>query len=314
MNCCKAATHRNCEWPLPQKPAKSGTFQAPRLTSKSGSKRTPMTIAAGFRYQNGILLTTDTQHTYSGMMKLSRPKLIQLVFGEEAKIGIAIAGDVSFATMAAEDIELALPSHGFSHETIRNCIREVMLDIYQKHIQPFNKTEYMFDLLCAIWTKVEGLQLLQTTGTSVTVAKDYGLIGFGVYLAQFLSESYYSAMKTRNEASMFAVDVLRKVKAHVDGCGGSTDLLWLEEDGEWKKVWSLEIESTEKFSKDFDGISEDFLRAVTDLSLEENEIDEYIEILREQVHDSRVSQRERLARFAQTLRGLDLLKKKHNKS
>jgi len=44
----------------------------------------------------------------------------------------------------------------------------VVLGLYQKHIQPFNKTEYSFDLLCAVWTKEEGLMLLQTNATSIT--------------------------------------------------------------------------------------------------------------------------------------------------
>jgi 20S proteasome alpha/beta subunit len=262
-----------------------------------------MTIAAAFKYQNGILLTTDTQHTYPGMMKLSRPKLIQLDFPEhDAKIAIAIAGDVSFATMAAEDIERALPAKGFSQESVQNCIREVVLDTFQKHILPFNKTEYSFDLLCAVWTKAEGLQLFQTNQTSITVAKDYGLIGLGLYLAQFLSEPYYSAMKTRDEAFMFAVDTLRKVKAHVDGCGGNTDVLWLEDDGTWKKVWSLEVESTEQFSKDFGDMAEALVRVASDMSLEESEIDEYIEVLRGELHGIRILQRARLAKYANVLK------------
>jgi len=128
-----------------------------------------MTIAAGFRYENGILLATDTQHTFYSMMKLSRPKLIQLDFlDRKARVGIAIAGDVSFATMATESLESVLQTADLSHESIKTNIGDVVLGLYQKHIQPFNKTEYSFDLLCAVWTKEEGLMLLQTNATSIT--------------------------------------------------------------------------------------------------------------------------------------------------
>jgi 20S proteasome alpha/beta subunit len=300
----------NSELPMPSKaPRKAYTFRA---GSSSHQEIEPkMTIAAGFRYQNGVLLTTDTQHTYLGMMKLSRPKLVRLDFLQQgARIGIAIAGDVSFATMAAEDIAAAIPKTDFSPEAIKSVIRDVVLGTYERHIHPFNKTEYNFDLLCALWTTAGGVELYQTNETSVTAIKDYGLIGLGLYLAQYLSESYYPQSKTKDEAFVFAVDVLRKVKDHVDGCGGNTDLLWMEDDGKWGRITNLDVNDTEEFSKEFSEISEELLRVASDLSLEEPEIDDYLELVAEEIHGLRGTLRSRVERTRQMLSRTPLGQKK----
>jgi hypothetical protein len=119
-------------------------------------------------YDGGILLATDTQHSYLKMLKLSRPKLVRLSF-LNAKVGIATAGDVDFALMAAEKIRESLSETNPTHSGIKSAVEEVLLEVYQRHVYPSGMFyENAFDRLLAAWTQAEGLKLFQTSTSSIT--------------------------------------------------------------------------------------------------------------------------------------------------
>lgn len=279
---------------LPNKPPKPYTPLKPCLIQG----RKPVTIAAGFRYRNGILLLADTQHTYRQWMKLSKSKIVELKFpGQKAKIGVAIAGSVDFAIMATEKLEKKLKSIDITHEVIGDKIEEVLLDIYDRHIHPFNLgNECGFDLLVAMWTDAEGLALLNTSGTAITEIKEYGMIGIGLYLAQFLASTYDRHSMERDEVFTFAVDVFRKVKTHVDGCGGLTNVFLLEQDGESGYYPETDVENIEQFTKDFDQAVQGLRTAVSDFSNTTEDIDNYLEILKNEITVTRDEQKDRIAK------------------
>jgi 20S proteasome alpha/beta subunit len=270
-----------------------------------------VTIAAGFRYRTGILLLADTQHTYRQWMKLSKSKIVELKFPEQkAKIGVAIAGSVDFAIMATEKLEKKLKSDDISHEVIADSVEEVLLDIYGKHIHPFNLgNECGFDLLLAIWTEAEGLTFLNTSGTAITEIKDYGMIGIGLYLAQFLASTYDRHSMERDEVFTFAVDVFRKVKTHVDGCGGSTNVFLLEKDGESGFYSDTDVENIERFTTDFDQAVRGLRTAVSDFSNTTDDIENYMEIFKNEITVTRDEQKDRIAKaVAKRKRLFDSLK------
>jgi 20S proteasome alpha/beta subunit len=270
-----------------------------------------VTIAAGFRYRNGILLLADTQHTYRQWMKLSKSKIVELKFPEQkAKIGIAIAGSVDFAIMATEKLEKKLKSDDINHEVIADSVEEVLLDIYSKHIHPFNLgNECGFDLLLAIWTEAEGLAFLNTSGTAITSVKEYSMIGIGLYLAQFLAGSYNRYSMERDEVFTFAVDVFRKVKTHVDGCGGLTNAFLLEKDGESGYYPDTDVENIEQFTKDFDQAVQGLRTAVSDFSNTKEDIDNYLEIFKNEITVTRNEQKDRITKaIAKRRRLFDSLK------
>src|SRR5690242_15446901 len=57
-----------------------------------------VTIAAGFRFADGVLLCADTQITYEGIAKVSGTKILPFEFKRSGvKVVFTFSGDVSYA-------------------------------------------------------------------------------------------------------------------------------------------------------------------------------------------------------------------------
>src|SRR6202043_1246316 len=96
-----------------------------------------MTIAIGMRFDDGVLLATDTEVT-QGDIKMSRSKIVERSFGSaDAKCIFAIAGAVRYAAMAVDEIASKIDAYGISsYQEIREIIKSELLEMYRTHIWP----------------------------------------------------------------------------------------------------------------------------------------------------------------------------------
>jgi 20S proteasome alpha/beta subunit len=213
----------------------------PKKRAHQGARA--MTITAGFKFKDGVLLCADTEQT-QGDLKFSGSKLIFEDLRPASSIAFAISGDVSYATMAAQEIIAELRQSKVStHSAIESIIKARILGIYADHLYPHPRAAYSdapaFDLLIAVWA--EGfVRLLSARATAVTEILDYDCMGIGQTLAKYLIKPVYHGRDLKQrDVEMIAVRMLVHVKENVAGCGQQSEFLVLATNGSIKKLFGL---------------------------------------------------------------------------
>ena len=92
-----------------------------------------MTIAAGFQFDEGVLICADTKHTAG--MNLYETKLFAKPYSSGAKSIFAIAGASRFARMAVVDCEKALSKLIAPEKSdMEDAVKETIIKVHEKHI------------------------------------------------------------------------------------------------------------------------------------------------------------------------------------
>jgi 20S proteasome alpha/beta subunit len=198
-------------------------------------KGRPMTIAAGFTFNPGILLCADTEQTL-GEFKTTDSKIIKEQFGPQGHVAFAIAGDVSYATMAVQEIIRDLRRKSdLGHADVESTIKARVEYIYQNLLYPHPRASSVnppfFDLIGAVWTQADGFGLLATSETAVAWTKKYACRGVGLALAEYLIKPLYSDWMSRKEVQALAAYTLSHVKGAISGCGGESEYLIVDATG-----------------------------------------------------------------------------------
>ena len=207
-----------------------------------------MTITAGFRVQDGILLCADTMYT-SGM-KSYATKITKLEV-QAGKVAFALAGTEDCCLMLIQACQKALAkvaSSNLSMEQIEDVIRKTLRRL-------FNENELQDDdaqFLIAAWTAQEGIQLLSTRNGVVVERDTFECKGSGAYLANYLIQPAYRSDMDLREVIPLATQTLAAVKAHDEGCGGQSELIVLRTDGFLSAVAHDEISASEKYIGGFE--------------------------------------------------------------
>lgn len=194
----------------------------------------PMTIAAGFNFRQGILLCADTEQT-AGQFKTKDSKILQQAFADTGHIAFALAGDVYHATMAVQEIFKDLTRKPtFTKDDVEEVTKSRVEYIYEHLIYPYPQVLQdapFFDLIGAIWTKSDGLNLLAYSRASVAWFPKYTCRGIGLSLAEYLIKPLYSLGMSRSEIESLATYMLTHVKGSISGCGGDSEFLIVDEAG-----------------------------------------------------------------------------------
>src|SRR5690242_6632496 len=108
-----------------------------------------MTIAAGFRCRDGIVLGTDTQYTLGGLLRADGPKLFNIAERSDLSMVIAGAGSVPFMRMAVEEIKTALttiPLGTAALPNVKKVIEDVLMNVFSIHVFPVPGEKPEFEL------------------------------------------------------------------------------------------------------------------------------------------------------------------------
>lgn len=207
----------------------------PRPNSKRLSKRKPMTIAIGMRFDGGLLLGTDTEMT-QGNIKTSESKIVEHSFGNtDAKCIFAVAGLVSYATMAIDKIVQDITVSGnFSFAEMERIIKADLFHMFRNQMWPhphYEKGDHTFNLLVAIWSKQDGLHLLACEEDAVNEVSQFECFGIGLSLAKYLLKPIYECAKSYSDYSLVARYVIEEVKNTVPYCGKNTEVRIVLNDG-----------------------------------------------------------------------------------
>jgi 20S proteasome alpha/beta subunit len=196
----------------------------------------PMTIAAGFKYRDGILLCADREIT-EGASKYSRPKVMGEKISPSVSLGFCFAGTVDYAVMAIQEITAVVKSSRLTkHAQIWTAIKDTVRDIYGDSMGGLlqsRQTEAGFSLLIGVWAEGH-LKLYSSEDTALTEEHQYRCIGIGKDLARYILHNHgieRSDQMTVRIAEMVAMRILKHAKESVSGCGKETDVLILDSGG-----------------------------------------------------------------------------------
>ncbi len=284
-----------------------------------------MTIVAGFRSWEGVVLCADTQETVSNLSKRNVPKLIFQPVNEFGTTIALNADDLAIAFCGAADngafvdklVEMAWEDAqtGSSIDEVCRAIESSIKNTYREFGSIY-QTGYCPSADLIYGVKMFGSsKLFSATGPIVTESRQYTSGGIGYYMADFLSARMYRTHLSLRQCVILAAYILFQAKEHVEGCGGDSHIAVLRDDGasglvDWNHVTELN-----KILKSADHQSGDLILETADMSLSTEDFKTRINDISDFLISSRDEGREALERHAQFMASMDkwFLKKEPEK-
>lgn len=257
-----------------------------------------MTIIAGFKAENGIVVCSDTQET-STPSKRDVPKLHFEARGILTTTPLAVAFCGSgygplIDKLTSESWKAAEP-YGTMDDACA-AIEETIKNLYKEYWQIFQPGQCpSADLIYGVKTS-EGSKLFSANGPIVNERPEYYSSGAGYYMADFLASRMYRAYLTVHQCVILAAYILSQAKEHVDGCGGESHIAVLRSDGADGLVDSTRIEEITGLLKGFDLQCGHLALHAANFSLETPKVETEIKDLREALLFFREESQERIKR------------------
>jgi 20S proteasome alpha/beta subunit len=187
-----------------------------------------MTIAIGVKHDEGFLLCTDTLVTVPGYYKETQSKL-RILKTNSCSAYLATAGDVDLTNRALQVVKQYLDTVKSDPEHVRNALDNACFEISDKWE---NRVADPLQLIGVIAVPGYEPELLKIDGSLVSPVDNIACIGRGEPLAKFLFSPVNVAALPKITTVKYAAYVLSNVKRHVDGCGGTSQFLAIDKDGQ----------------------------------------------------------------------------------
>lgn len=194
--------------------------------------RKVVTIAAGFQFDDGILLCADTKIATN--IKTTESKIFACEYsdGRFYSVFCVACNNFDLAKGAIRQCEEALAGIEIATATlklVRDTIEAVLTEFYRVHVLPRPPEESVFELLIGVLLHGR-VQMYYSSCTEVlNEVNNYRCIGSGGYLADYLLKrcGSYTPM-TRDEAGLLASYILERVKDHDEAVGGEIEFFVIQ--------------------------------------------------------------------------------------
>jgi 20S proteasome alpha/beta subunit len=275
-----------------------------------------MTLIAGFRCQDGIVVCADTQETL-GPAKRNVPKLEfwhgptlnaerNEMINHDLAIAMCGAGDGPFVDKVASRAWDALRGVADIYEA-SDAVESMIKEMYREFGQIYQPGSFpQAELIYGI-TIGGRSRLFQASGPLVN-ERNYASSGIGYYLADFLAERMGAngeqGWLTTRQCVAVAAYILFQAKEHVEGCGGNSHIAVLRESESSGKVEPRLVEHLTEYLKLADQFMGEMLLATADFSMTDPMLTERIESLIgtiKFVRDEEMSKLQEDRKFAQSL-------------
>ncbi|MGA3169144.1 MAG: hypothetical protein ABSF14_23860 [Terriglobia bacterium] len=178
-----------------------------------------MTIAAGFKCRDGVLLCADSQIT-SDQGKTYQAKIFGI--NKPAGVYLTYCGSVLFAKELVDVLRESLK--GDPGKSAAKKVRKIYQHFHHRHYTQPKKAEKSFaDILITLRDEDQAL-LYHASGRHFLLVDTYQPLGIGREYGESLFAPFYNKTMTRTEAGYLAIYALWKIKAYVHGCGGRTHI------------------------------------------------------------------------------------------
>jgi 20S proteasome alpha/beta subunit len=252
-----------------------------------------VTIAAGFRFNHGALLCADTEITHGTEQKTTGSKIIPVHFATNggSKAIFTFAGPVHYAKMAIQQCQHALataPTERMGRSGMLDIISEELQKFHIKHIYKHPYYQMTggpdFNLILGLLSPHEGSGLYETSDEAVieiTTVDRYACIGGGGVLARYVvSWLLIHPFLKLGDITSIATHMLREVKNWVPGCGKSSELIVLNDDGDMSNVAGMDISHIDPVADAFSSFFWGLFLETCDLSSPETAITNRLDMFR----------------------------------
>jgi hypothetical protein len=261
-----------------------------------------VTIIAGFKSYEGVVLCADTQETREhAKRKVSKvrfePRNIHGLEIHHSNLAAAFcgAGDGPFIDKLIEEAWKAAKDSSSLDEACENIKGSIEYQhekfgkIYQPGFVP--ETQLIFGI------KMDGDSKLFTSLGPVVNEKDgYDSGGIGYYMADFLAGRMYKDHLTVRQCVILAAYILYQAKEHVEGCGGDSQIVVLRERESSGFVDWRRIEAITKLLSHADHEIGDLLLTSANLDITDEKLKETIDLSISFLHIFRNNGKEELER------------------
>jgi len=194
-----------------------------------------MTIAAGFRTDNGVLLCADQLHVSSAGLPSYAPKIIAGETTEDlrCRYGFAYAGSDATANVAIRNLRRTIRSHREADfDDLMQAIENTVRGVYHQHVTGKSESERdykRFELLIAINRDGERDTHFMATadGTVNPVDKMYHFLGVGGAYGECVGRVAPNSSLSLDTAFILANRVLATAKRYSNDCGGPSDFTFI---------------------------------------------------------------------------------------
>lgn len=263
-----------------------------------------MTIIAGFKCQEGVVLCADTQETSEGAKRnvtklqcFQGPVISQDGQGMvNSDLGLAICGAgygpfIDKITNQAWDAVRHVSDILEASERVESMIKET----YQEFGQIYQTGECpQVDLIYGI-TKGGASKLFQAIGPVVNETM-YASDGIGSHLADFLTTRMRGdGWLTIRQTIILAAYILFQTKEHVEGCGGDSHIAVLRESESSGMVDFRLIQHLTEYLKSADHYTGEMLLTAADFSISDSDASDGISNSVEMLKFLRAEEIKRLA-------------------
>jgi 20S proteasome alpha/beta subunit len=201
-----------------------------------------VTIGLGFLCKDAVVLAADRQLTVQGYFKDHETKL-HPVYHPNCRVVSTYAYLPSLANLLNDRVELDLKTLGEPHG-------EEIVEIITTHFKKLRK-QYSAEMraqqfLWAISTHAERARLLRISG-GIIDEPQWACIGIGDsslvrYMVSTLT-TIPTPVLPSSEVLQLAVHIIQQAKLFVDGCGGTTDVALICDEGEeWNITTGDDVE------------------------------------------------------------------------
>jgi hypothetical protein len=201
-----------------------------------------VTIIAGFQCVDGILICSDTEQSWSSTSK-SQVKKVPLYQLGKMTIGVGGAGDGSLCDFVAQDLAKYLVRTSYDWKNIEAGLNAYAQNIFSQHVMPYASfpVESIPDISFLIAITMDGEAHLFKWERNFLYAippMHHTAIGIGIVQAeQLLSEiQFYYPYE---QMLFFATRMMYKVKQLVQGCGGKTEVVFLNRNSGHSVHWGI---------------------------------------------------------------------------
>lgn len=236
-------------------------FVRPLTLANPKPKRLPernaVTIIAGFKCSEGIVLCADTQETVEGgVSKRNVPKLRYepseqygaIRFPDhDADFAVAFcgAGNGPFIDKLVESAWQEAQACT-SIDEVCSEIEKSIKDNYKEFGQIY-QPGYCPNAQLIYGVKMHGnSKLFTANGAVVNERHEYESHGIGYYMADFLAGRMFDSFLNIHQCVILAAYILFQCREHVDGCGGESHIAVLQDNGPSGLVARNRIEAVTK--------------------------------------------------------------------
>lgn len=241
-----------------------------------------MTIIAGFRSWQGIVVCADTQETVE-YSKVSVPKLVfepkDHENGSNDDLAAAFCGSSNYGPFVDK-----LISNAWESAQLTTSIDEACQEIEKSIKATYHEFGRIFQRgYCPTAELVYGIKmqgsskLFSAYGPIVTEKTTYHTSGAAVYLANFLASRMYRDHLNLRQCVILAAYILFQAKEHVEGCGGESHIAVLRDEGTSGRVGWKQVEIFTEMLRRSDKEISDLLLSFANITLPDSEIEDEVD-------------------------------------